>query len=492
MMIIEVRCATCKVPDSSFTEITTKRTKNTKKKGISAFVIFMTFVVEVQVRRRTCYSSGMPSTRAVTVEPTARVRGRVRPPGDKSISHRYALLAAIAHGTTNIHGYSTGGDCAATVRCLRALGVAIDDSRRDPVTGPEIRIEGRGLGGLTRAADTLDAGNSGSAMRMLAGVLTGHPFPATLDGDGSLRARPMRRVMMPLERMGARMLSNNGCPPITIHGTRDVRPIDFQPEVPSAQVKSAVLLAGLHADGVTRVLEPIATRDHTERALRAFGVCVDGDGTAVAVTGKQPLTGRVLHVPGDISSAAFWLVAAALPDSDVTIEHVGLNPTRTAILDVLRRMGAHIETAIDDEQAHEPTGTIRIRHAGLRPTVIAPHEVPGLIDELPVLAALATHGGELSVSGAGELRVKESDRISALSEGLRRLGGDVEEHPDGFHVRGGRSLTGGEADAKGDHRLAMALAVAALGGAARSTILDAGSAAVSYPEFFSVLESLRA
>src|SRR2546426_9402419 len=253
----------------------------------------------------------MSSTRAVTVEPTARVRGRVRPPGDKSISHRYALLAAIAHGTTNIHGYSTGGDCAPTLRCLRALGVAIDDSRRDPATGPEIRTEGRGLGGLTRAADTLDAGNSGSTMRMLAGVLAGHPFPATIDGDSSLHARPMRRVMMPLDRMGAHMVSNNGRPPITIHGTRDVRPIDFQPEVPSAQVKSAVLLAGLHADGVTRVLEPIATRDHTERALRSFGVCVDGDGTAVAVTGKQPLTGRVLHVPGDISSAAFWLVAAA-------------------------------------------------------------------------------------------------------------------------------------------------------------------------------------
>jgi 3-phosphoshikimate 1-carboxyvinyltransferase len=442
---------------------------------------------------RTCYSSEMSSTRAVTVQPTARVRGRVRPPGDKSISHRYALLAAIAHGTTTIHGYSTGGDCAATLGCLRALGVAIDASRTDRLTGPEIRIEGRGLGGLVAPTDTLDAGNSGSTMRMLAGILAAHPFPVTLDGDASLRARPMRRVMAPLEQMGARMLSDNGRPPITVQGTPDLQPIDFRPEVPSAQVKSAVLLAGLHADGVTRVSEAIATRDHTERALRAFGVRIEQTGTSAAVAGRQALTGRRLQVPGDISSAAFWLAAAAaLPDSDVTIEHVGLNPTRTAILDVLRRMGAQIDTTIDDEQADEPIGTIRIRHGGLRPAVIAPGEVPGLIDELPVLAALATHGGELTVSGAGELRVKESDRISALAEGLRRLGGEVDERPDGFHVRSGRRLAGGEADAKGDHRLAMAFAVAALGATAPSTILDAGSAAVSYPEFFSVLESLRA
>jgi 3-phosphoshikimate 1-carboxyvinyltransferase len=435
----------------------------------------------------------MPSTRAVTVQPTARVRGRVRPPGDKSISHRYALLAALAHGTTTIHGYSTGGDCAATLRCLRALGVAIDDSRRDPAGGLEVRLEGRGLGGLAAAEDTLDAGNSGSTLRMLAGILAAHPFPATIDGDGSLRARPMRRVMVPLERMGARILSNDGRPPITIEGTHDLRPIDFHPEVPSAQVKSAVLLAGLHAEGVTRVSEPVATRDHTERALRSFGVRVEQEGTRVTLGGRQPLTGRLLHVPGDISSAAFWLVAAAaLPDSDVTIEHVGLNPTRTAVLDVLRRMGAHIETTPGHEEGDEPIGTIRIRHAGVGATVIAPGEVPGLIDELPVLAALATHGGELSVSGAGELRVKESDRISALAEGLRRLGADVDEQPDGFHVRGRRRLTGGEADARGDHRLAMAFAVAALGAAAPSTIHDAGSAAVSYPEFFSVLESLRA
>jgi 3-phosphoshikimate 1-carboxyvinyltransferase len=330
-------------------------------------------------------------------------------------------------------------------------------------------------------------------MRMLAGILAAHPFVATLDGDASLRARPMRRVMAPLEQMGARMLAENGRPPLTIQGTRDLRPIDFRSEVPSAQVKTAVLLAGLHADGVTRVSEPIATRDHTERALRAFGVHLEESGTTVAVAGRQRLTGRVLHVPGDISSAAFWLVAAAaLPDSDVTIEHVGLNPTRTSILDVLRRMGAHIDTAVGHDEAGEPIGSIRIRHDGLRRAVIAPGEVPGLIDELPVLAALATHGGELRVSGAEELRVKESDRISALAEGLRRLGGDIDEQPDGFHVRGGRRLTGGEADARGDHRLAMAFAVAALGATAPSTILDAGSAAVSYPEFFSVLESLRA
>jgi 3-phosphoshikimate 1-carboxyvinyltransferase len=258
-------------------------------------------------------------------------------------------------------------------------------------------------------------------------------------------------------------------------------------------VKSAILFAGLHAEGTTRVREPLATRDHTERGLRAFGASLTRDGDAIILGGRQRLTGRSLVVPGDISSAAFWLAAAAaLPGSDLTLEHVGLNPTRTAILDVLRRLGASIDTVVLSEEAHEPVGTIRVRYGSLGATAISPDEVPGVIDELPVLAALATHGGELSVSGAAELRVKESDRISALAHGLRGLGADVEERPDGFHVRGSRRLTGGQADAHGDHRLAMAFAVAALGAAGPTTITDAGAAAVSYPEFFSVLESLRA
>ena len=433
----------------------------------------------------------MSSRDAVTVHPTARVRGRIRLPGDKSISHRYAILASLAEGPSSVHGYSTGGDCASTLACLRALGVRIDESRGTADHGPSIVIEGRGLRGLVAPSATLDAGNSGSTMRMLAGVLAAHPFEATLDGDASLRRRPMRRVIAPLERMGARVRSNDGRPPLSITGLVDVEPLDFQPEVPSAQVKSAILLAGLHADGVTHVRERVSTRDHTERALKAFGARVGRDENGISLVGGQRLTGRDLQVPGDISSAAFWLAsAAALPGSDLVLEHVGLNPTRTVILDVLRRLGADVEAAVEREDAQEPVGTIRIRHGALGATAIEPAEVPGLIDELPVLAALVTHGGELSVTGAAELRVKESDRISALAEGLRRLGADIDEQPDGFHVRGRKRLTGGEADAHGDHRLAMAFAVAALGATGPTRITGAGAAAVSYPEFFKVLEEI--
>jgi 3-phosphoshikimate 1-carboxyvinyltransferase len=434
------------------------------------------------------------SSQTVMVQPTPRVRGRVRPPGDKSISHRYALLAAIADGHSSIRGYSTGADCASTLRCLEGLGVDIQETPRDPARGREIRLAGRGIRGLLAPTAQLDAGNSGSTIRMLAGILAAHPFRVSITGDDSLRRRPMRRIIVPLERMGARFTSDEGCPPLTVEGSTRLSGIDFEPEVPSAQVKSAVLLAGLHADGMTSVREPLQTRDHTERALQAFGGTVSRVNTRVSVAGGQRLQGRDLVVPGDLSSAAFWMVAAsALPGSEVTIEEVGLNPTRAGILDVLRRLGAHIEiseTAGGD--AGEPIGTIVVRHGGLRETSVAPEEVPGVIDELPALAALATHGGALSVTGAQELRVKESDRISALAEGLRRMGADIEEQPDGFHVRATRRLRGGEVDALNDHRLAMAFAIAALGASGPTTIHDAGAAAVSYPEFFSVLESLRA
>ena len=434
----------------------------------------------------------MPPPQAVMVKPAGRVRGRVRPPGDKSISHRYALLAAIADGTSHLSGYSTGGDCASTLACLRALGVAIEQTGRDE-TGLQVRITGRGLRGLIRPTATLDAGNSGSTMRMLAGILAAQPFATTIAGDDSLQRRPMRRVIVPLERMGARIESQDGRPPLTVHGTATLQPIAFEPEVASAQVKSAVLLAGLHAEGVTRVLEPLSTRDHTERALHAFGVTVECDGRAVSVRGGQRLSAATLTVPGDISSAAFWMVAAAsLPGSEIVIDGVGLNPSRTGIIDVLRRMGAEIEVDAGHSTAGEPAGRVVVRHGALRSTEITAGEVPGVIDELPVLGALATHGGELRVSGAQELRVKESDRISALADGFRRMGADIEEQPDGFHVRGRNRLRGGEVDARNDHRLAMAFAVAALGASGPTTIHDAGAAAVSYPEFFQVLESLRA
>jgi 3-phosphoshikimate 1-carboxyvinyltransferase len=434
----------------------------------------------------------MPSSHTVLVEPATRVRGRVRPPGDKSISHRYALVSAMAEGVTTINGYSTGGDCASTLGCLRSLGVTIEQVGRD-ARGLRVTVAGRGPRGLLMPSTTLDAGNSGSTMRMLAGILAAHPFRASMTGDASLRRRPMRRVIVPLERMGARIHSSDGRPPLTIEGTSRLSPIDLEPDVPSAQVKSCVLFAGLYTDGITRVVEPLPTRDHTERALEAFGVEVLRAGTAVAVRGGQRLAARIVNVPGDISSAAFWMVAAAaLPGSEITLEEVGLNPTRTGILEVIRRFGADVEVAEGRATAGEPVGTVTVRHFGLGAVEITPGEVPGVIDELPVLAALATHGGELTVSGAAELRVKESDRISALANGLRRMGADIEEAPDGFHVRGGKKLHGGEVDAENDHRLAMAFAIAALGASGPTTIHDAGAAAVSYPEFFSVLESLRA
>ena len=434
----------------------------------------------------------MGSPQTVIVRPTPHVRGTVRPPGDKSISHRYALFAAISEGISQLDGYSTGADCASTLNCLRALGVPIQVSGRNG-NGLQLRITGRGPRGFLAPADTLDAGNSGSTMRMLAGILAAQPFLSRMTGDESLSRRPMRRIIDPLERMGARIASNDGHPPLAIHGAAPLRAIDFRTEVPSAQVKSAVLLAGLHAEGETRVTETLQTRDHTERGLAAFGIDVRRDGLTVSVQGGQRGQGAMLTVPGDISSAAFWMVAAAaLPGSEVNVEGVGLNLTRTAIIGVLRRMGADIEVDPGDATSAEPMGRVVVRHGRQHAVEIAPTEVPGLIDELPVLAALATHGGELRVSGAEELRVKESDRIRDLAEGLRRIGADIEEFADGFHVRGDRRLRGGDADARNDHRLAMAFAIAALGASGPTTIHDAGAAAVSYPEFFSVLESLRA
>ncbi len=434
----------------------------------------------------------MPPSQSVIVQPAQGIRGRVRPPGDKSISHRYALLAALADGPTRITGYSTGADCASTLSCLRALGVHIEERGRD-ATGLQLEVSGRGLGGLSVPAATLDAGNSGSTMRMLAGILAAHPFTSSMTGDDSLQRRPMRRIIVPLQLMGATIESLDGRPPLTIHGTAGLEAIDFEPEVPSAQVKSATLLAGLHTSGTTSVLEALATRDHTERALEAFGVRVLRDGRRVSVAGGQRLSGCNLEVPGDISSAAFWMVAAAsLSGSEVVITGVGLNPTRTGVVDILRRMGAQVEIDGAPFTTGEPMGTIIVRHGELGFAEVTPGEVPGVIDELPVLAALATHGGELRVSGAEELRVKESDRISALADGFRRMGADIEEQLDGFWVRGHNRLRGGDVDARNDHRLAMAFAIAALGASAPTTIHDAGAAAVSYPEFFSVLETLRA
>ena len=426
----------------------------------------------------------------VTVEPARRLRGRLRVPGDKSISHRYALLAALAGGTSTIAGYSTGADCRSTLACLRALGVAVRETA-DADGSATVVVDGLGLGAFARPLQALDAGNSGTTMRLLAGILAGHPFDTRITGDASLRRRPMRRVIDPLERMGARVDADGGRPPLRIRGG-SLHGITYAPPVASAQVKSAVLLAGLHAAGTTRVREKAPTRDHTERALAAFGVPVNHDDGTVAVVGGSPLGPLDLVVPGDPSSAAFWAAAAAaVPDSDVTIEGVGLNPTRTAFLDVLRRAGAEVETRVTDVSGGEPIGCIRVRSGALRDVGIGAEDVPGLIDELPVIGALAAHGPAVEVRGAAELRHKESDRISALAAGLRAIGVHVEERPDGFRAERDSPPTGGAADAAGDHRLAMAFAVAALAGAGPSRIEGAGVVDISYPGFFAALDSLR-
>src|SRR5262245_22760084 len=430
----------------------------------------------------------MPPLTVITIEPARRLRGRLRVPGDKSISHRYAMLAALSDGPSTLTHFAPGADCRSTLACLRRLGVDIKEGPAGSVT-----VLGRGLHSLSSPTVPLDAGNSGTTMRLMSGILAGQPFTTTMIGDASLSRRPMRRVIAPLERMGARVESSDGRPPLTIHGT-PLHAIAHVPEVPSAQIKSAVLLAGLHADGTTSVEEPAATRDHTERALRAFGGTVRVDGLTVSVDGGQRFEGRTLAVPGDFSSAAFWLVAAAaLPGSRVEIEEVGLNPTRTALLDVLRRFGARVTvTPVTDEDkvGGEPRGTIVVEGDRTAAIEIAPDEVPGLIDELPAIAALAAHGGEVTVRGATELRVKESDRIAALVAGFRALGLDADERPDGFTMRGAAAPRGGVADAHGDHRMAMAFAIAALAASGPSTIDGADVVAISYPDFFETLHNL--
>ncbi len=432
----------------------------------------------------------MPSTTpSALVSPAARVRGRVRVPGDKSISHRYAMFAALADGTSNIDGYSTGADCAATLACLQACGVDIAPSP-DP-NGLALQIRGRGVRGLHRPVRALDAANSGTSMRLLAGIAAAHRFETVIGGDESLSRRPMRRVIEPLTQMGASIDAEGGRPPLTIHGA-DLAGITYAPPVPSAQVKSAILLAGLQARGRTTVAEPAPTRDHTERALEAFGASVVREGLTVAIEGGQRLRARDLQVPGDLSSAVFWMVlAAGRPGSSLVIEDVGLNPSRAGVIDILQRAGANIRVDVQREQAGEPMGTIHIGDGSVRPFSIEPSDVPGVIDEIPALAALAAMSpeGRMTVRGAGELRVKESDRIAMLARGFRALGVGVDEYDDGFTIHGGPPL-GGEADAAGDHRLAMAFAIA--GTAARSpvSIMGADAVSVSYPGFFDVLRRL--
>ena len=423
----------------------------------------------------------------LTVAPARAFAGTLRAPGDKSISHRYVLLGAIARGRTRVTGLSPGADVASTCACVTALGARVDRS----LDGAAV-IDGRGWAGLTRAASVLDAGNSGTSMRLLAGLVAGRPFRTVITGDDSLSRRPMRRVLDPLAAMGARVASVDGHAPITIDG-RPLTRVTWPTPVASAQVKSAVMLAALSAVGTTTVTEPLRTRDHTERAFPSFGLTCATRGLSVDVPGEQEAhaPAAMLTVPGDPSSAAVWAAAAAgLAGGSIRLDGLCLNPRRLGFVAALERMGARVTIDQTAEEAGEPVGALCVAHDGHRRAVIAADEVPDLVDELPVLAARAALGGSLEVSGAGELRVKESDRIAALVAGLRALGVAADERPDGFVVDGSRRPTGGVAHAAGDHRLVMAFAIVGLGAAGPTTILGAGAVAVSYPDFARDLAAL--
>jgi 3-phosphoshikimate 1-carboxyvinyltransferase len=424
-----------------------------------------------------------------TISPGGSIVGQLELPGDKSISHRYAIISAVSDGTSEISNYASAADCQSTLECLRRLGVGIE-SRQNL-----IRISGKGLDGLETPRRVLDAENSGSTMRMLAGILAGQPFTSSITGDDSLRRRPMRRIMDPLRQMGAEIRSSTGDrAPLEIRGG-ELHAIDYTPPVPSAQVKSAILLAGLYADDVTTVRESVSTRDHTELALREFGAEVDCGRGIVRLHPRPRLTARKLAVPGDLSTGIFLIGATLiLPGSSLMLHQVGLNPTRARVLDFLVSIGAAIRVPSLQARDGELAGTVSVAHSRLEGGTISGALVAEMIDELPMLAALGpfTEKG-IEIHDAEELRVKESDRIVALAEGLRQMGARVEEFPDGLRVEGcsAGKLRGARVDPRGDHRIAMALAVAALGADGDTLIRDAECVSVSFPEFFTTLERLR-
>lgn len=425
------------------------------------------------------------------VRPARGLTGTVRLPGDKSISHRYAMLSAIAEGSSEIRFFSPAADCASTLSCLELLGVPVERAIEGETKDAVVRIQGSGRGGLKPPAADLDAGNSGSTMRMLSGILAAQPFRSRFVGDASLSRRPMQRIIEPLSRMGARIRSaEGGRPPLEIEGAT-LNAIRYELPVASAQVKSAVLLAGLYVEGVTEVVEPASTRDHTEIALEHLGADVERQGRSVSVRGPASLRAAKLYVPGDFSSAAFFIAAAlALPESNLVIQNVGLNPTRATLLDVLVPMGAQIKVLNLDLVNGEMIGDLHVESSALEGGELSPEFVPGLIDELPMLAVLGTRmSAGLAFRGAAELRVKESDRLRAVADNLRRMGAEVEEYADGLRVPGGQKLRGTEVESYGDHRIAMAFAVAGLFAEGVTSIKDAEAVAVSFPGFFELLAS---
>jgi 3-phosphoshikimate 1-carboxyvinyltransferase len=417
------------------------------------------------------------------IAPASALSGSIALPGDKSISHRYAMIAAIAEGSTRIQNYSTGADCRSTLGCVRSLGIEVAGQ------GTDFTIHGRGLGGLRAPAGDLDAGNSGSTIRMLSGILAAQPFCSRIGGDESLSRRPMQRIMKPLAQMGARIRAREEkFPPLEIQGGA-LKPIHYELPVPSAQVKTCVLFAGLFADGETSIAEPVRSRDHTEIALREFGADLTTSRGTITIAGRPKLTGRELVAPSDLSSAAFFLAAALLvPGSRLAIRGVGLNPTRSALLDFLIGMGAKIRVPELESRNGELVGEIVVEHSTLRGGAIEGPLTAALIDEIPVLAVLgaATEEG-LTVRDAAELRIKETDRIKTVVENLRRLGVAAEELPDGMVVPGRQKFRAAEFDSFGDHRVAMAFAVAALRADGESVINEAEAASVSFPEFWDTL-----
>ena len=427
------------------------------------------------------------SSSSQLIRPARNIAGNVRLPGDKSISHRYAMLAAIAQGTSRLANYSTGQDCASTLACLGALGC--EWKREDD--GSTIVVQGRGPV-LHASRKPLDCGNSGSTMRMLSGILAGQKFTTTLIGDKSLSRRPMARIIRPLAEMGAKITAGkDDRPPLKIKGGH-LKPISYKMPVASAQVKSAVLFAGLFAEGETVVEEPLRTRDHTEVALRAFGAEVKRAGNSAQIRGQQELHAIEASIPGDTSSAAFFLCAAALfPNSQLTLIDLLMNPTRARLLDILAQMGLQISVTNLEDKNGELVGTIQVQGGELLGTTISGADSAMLIDELPVLAAIAPYTRDgIEIKDAKELRVKESDRITSVVANLRAMGADVEEFEDGMKIPGGQRLRGGEVDSHGDHRIAMAFAIAALRAEGDTNIRGSDAAVISYPAFYAALESI--
>ncbi len=422
------------------------------------------------------------------------LKGSITVPGDKSISHRSVMFGALSEGTTEVTNFLQGADCLSTIRCFRQLGIEIDN----PLSADHVLIRGKGLHGLTRPGDMLDVGNSGTTMRLISGILSGQPFETTLNGDESIQKRPMGRIMVPLSAMGAdiKSIPENGCAPLAINSTPDRTPkltgIHYISPVASAQIKSCILLAGLYAEGETSVSEPSLSRNHTELMLREFGATVTSTGNTASIQPNPVLKGQKIHVPGDISSAAYFIAAGLLvPNSELLIKNVGINPTRDGILRVCRQMGAEIKLENSIDNGGEPVADLIVRHSNLTGTEIGGEIIPTLIDEIPMIAVLACFAkGKTVIRDAAELKVKESNRIDVMVDNLSRMGADITATPDGMIINGGKTLHGAVIESMSDHRIAMSFAIAGLMAEGETTIQNAECVDISYPNFYGDLRKL--